>query len=284
MGVDHHSLQFLVAAHRSGTSFDRFLMIGRQRFQLVKPKDLQIAIGAREPSFTIEDATGLLEARNGFVEPLLELMGARTTESLDYSSYEQASLVHDLNVPVPDSLKHVYSCVFDSGTIEHVFNFPQAIKNCMDMTSTGGHLILVTTANNFMGHGFYQFSPELYYRVLCQENGFLIEEMILCEIDRGAPWYRVADPKELGCRVEWVNCRPTYIMVRARKICPADVFSILPQQSDYSAAWSQAVVIRNRRADMPSLRTLVPEVVKRPLRRFIGRKTPKAFRRIIRDF
>ena len=65
-----------------------------------------------------------------------------------------------MNTPIYGSLKNRFSALLDAGTIEHVFNFPQAIRNCMEMVKVGGHFIQVTVANNFIGHGFYQFSPE----------------------------------------------------------------------------------------------------------------------------
>jgi hypothetical protein len=282
MGIDPQALRFLLLSKGSGVSFESFLMIGRQGFHSLKPKDLQNALAQQGLSLTPEDAAHLLHARSGYVEPLLELLGAKRIESLDYSSYEQASISADLNNPVEEYLSDAFSCVLDSGTLEHVFNFPQAIKNCMNMVSIGGHFVAVTTANNFMGHGFYQFSPELYYRILSEENGFLVEEMILCGSDRGSPWYRVADPNELGRRVEPVNGPRTYLMVRARKLRHADVFSVSPQQSDYEVMWSS----RSTRALDPEtswhlmLRGLIPEVLKRPLRRLLGHKTPGAFQRI----
>jgi hypothetical protein len=107
----------------------------------------------------------------------------------------------------------------------------------MEMLSVGGHFIEVTTANNFMGHGFYQFSPELYYRVLSPQNGFEVREMLVCETNRDAPWYRVVDPVKVGRRVELVNARPTYIMVLARKVKEASPLSLVPQQSDYEYVW-----------------------------------------------
>jgi hypothetical protein len=281
VGVDPQVLRFLLAAKRARVSFETFLMVGRQTFLSIQPSDLHLALRQQGLSLTVEDAANLLQVRDGYVDPLLELLGANRIESLDYSSDEQASIVHDLNQPIPSSLREVFSCVFDGGTIEHVFNFPEAMKNCMAMVSIGGHLLVVTTANNFVGHGFYQFSPELYYRVLSEQNGFVVEEMILCETDRGAAWYEVADPRELGRRVEWVNSRPTYLMVRARKLRRADIFSVFPQQSDYAAAWSPtSTETRNARASRASPWRFIPEIFKRPLRRLIGHKTPGAFRRV----
>ena len=108
----------------------------------------------------------------GYAEEFLKRLGAKETISIDASAYEGASLVHDMNLPIGDDLKRRFSVVIDGGTLEHVFNFPVAIKNCMQMVDVGGHFFVHTMANNFMGHGFYQFSPELFYRVFSPENGF----------------------------------------------------------------------------------------------------------------
>ena len=56
----------------------------------------------------------------------------------------------------------------------------------MKMVKTGGHLMLFTPANNYFGHGFYQFSPELFYRVLSKENGFEVRRMVVLEDNIGA--------------------------------------------------------------------------------------------------
>jgi hypothetical protein len=78
----------------------------------------------------------------------------------------------------------------DGGTTEHVFNFPTALTNAMQMVETGGHLVIITGGNNFCGHGFYQFSPELFYRALSAENGFEMKRLIAAEV--GGNWYEVA--------------------------------------------------------------------------------------------
>jgi 2-polyprenyl-3-methyl-5-hydroxy-6-metoxy-1,4-benzoquinol methylase len=89
-----------------------------------------------------------------------------------------ASIIHDLNKPVPKELEERFDVVLDGG-LEHVFDFPQAIENAMRMTKIGGHLILETPANNLCGNGFYQFSPELFFRVLDSGNGFELERLYL---------------------------------------------------------------------------------------------------------
>ena len=231
MGVDFPVLRLFRELRRKGISFSSTVMIGRQTFSdYLQSADLAGAFGITE-----QEASAALASK--YIEPQLRLLGATRIESVDISDYEQATILHDMNQPIPDRLKASFSCVFDSGSLEHVFNFPQSIKNCMEMVRVGGHFVGVTTANNFMGHGFYQFSPELYYRVLSPENGFEVEDMWLSENHKGAPLYRVADPQSLGYRVELTNMRRTYMMVVARRVSEVEIFKATPQQSDYAPIW-----------------------------------------------
>ena len=98
-----------------------------------------------------------------------------TVESLDVSTYEKATILHDMNLTVPYELRERFTVVHDGGTIEHVFNVPEAFKNCMEMVRVGGHFTQVNVANNYTGHGFWQFSPELIFRVFSPQNGYRIE-------------------------------------------------------------------------------------------------------------
>jgi hypothetical protein len=127
--------------------------------------------------------------------------------------------------------------VIDGGTLEHVFDFRQAAINVSKLLKVGGHVISVTPCNNFMGHGFYQFSPELFYRVFSPENGFEVESMVLAEVNADGDWFEAADPDVARARVTLVNGARTYLMMRARKTGEVEMFAKTPQQSDYSVLW-----------------------------------------------
>jgi hypothetical protein len=148
-------------------------------------------------------------------------------------------MVHDMNMAIPENLRNMFSVVIDGGTLEHVFNFPVAIKSCMEMVQVGGHLIIMAPANNFMGHGFYQFSPELFFRVCSEENGFEVSRAILTEVDPDAQWYEITDPAKAQRRVEAAPSRPAYLLVEARKLRAAPILTTAPQQSDYSLLWQR---------------------------------------------
>ncbi len=71
---------------------------------------------------------GLCAGQDGYAEPLFEYLGANKAHALDYSDYEKPTVTHDMNEPLPEHLKSRYTVVLDGGSLEHVFNFPVAIK------------------------------------------------------------------------------------------------------------------------------------------------------------
>jgi SAM-dependent methyltransferase len=153
------------------------------------------------------------------------------------SDFEGAEVVHDLNKPLPQQFKERFDLVYDGGTLEHVFNFPLALQNCMEMLRPGGRLFLHTIANNYCGHGFYQFSPELFFRVFSDENGFQMERMIAHRVGPYGRWFEVSDPSAIRSRVEVITFTPLQLIVRARRTKVVPLFTTAPQQSDYTPRW-----------------------------------------------
>src|SRR5262249_6420137 len=148
------------------------------------------------------------------------------------------TIVHDMNLPIHDSLKRGYTIVIDGGCLEHIFNFPTAIRNCMEFLDMNGLFISITVTNNFMGHGFYQFSPELFFRVFSRENGFETKSIVLQDSLGGNFFYEVKDPESVGMRAEAITSGPISMRVVARRISLSQPFSAaFPMQSDYQAAW-----------------------------------------------
>ena len=173
------SCRFLGEACRAGATFGRVLTLGRQSLWVSPERLVELA---REAG-VITDTARATKALNVLVnserrfEAYLRLLGATEVLALDASPYEGAEVIHDLNHPVPPALVGQFDLLVDGGTLEHVFHFPNAIANCMRMLRTGGRLMLFTPGNNYLGHGFYQFSPELFFRVLSPENGFQVERL-----------------------------------------------------------------------------------------------------------
>jgi len=260
MGIDSDTMKFLAGAQRAGVSFQRTAMLGRQNFypsvsELGKTLD---GLGVRE-------TPGEFLARSdGYAEHFFQALGAEEIVAIDNSAYEGAAIVADMNATLDPSFQSRFSVVFDGGCLEHIFNFPQAIRNCMEMVAIGGHFLAATPANNYCGHGFYQFSPELFFRVFSAERGFITRAVLLKD---GATWYQVKDPAEVGERVELRNTRPTLLFVLAKKIADPQSSTKIPQQSDYVRRWvetdkSPARPPRNGNDFLARLRDKFPSGVK----------------------
>jgi hypothetical protein len=276
VGIDYQALRFLLSARRNGVSFERSLMLGRQNYYFLSLKQAKRIFRQFPDSPPKGEIARMLGAH--YIEPLLEYLGGRDVQSLDASRFENASILHDMNEPIPPNLRTRFTAVVDVGTLEHVFNYPQALKNAMEMVALDGHFLAVTPCNNFMAHGFYQFSPELFFRALGPEQGFTLRSVVVCETTPGAPWYECVDPQAIGARGELVNSRYTYLLIVARRDRVVEIFRKPPQQSDYSQIWSAAVSVEKASVGVKvqphpikaAVRSLLPTAVTRQIEMTFG--------------
>jgi len=102
---------------------------------------------------------------------LFRLLGLGALQTLDVSAYEGAEIIADLNLPVPAELMTRFGLIVDGGTMEHVFDTRQGMKNTADMLRPGGRAVHLSPMNNYVNHGFAQLSPALYHDYYV-ENGF----------------------------------------------------------------------------------------------------------------
>lgn len=238
MGLDVNGVRFLLYVHRRGVDLSSVAMIGRQSLHL-SPRQMRHALREFGHALDASQVDRLFQAHDGFAEGLLSYLGAKTIHSFDISDYEGATHVHDMNRPIPDAWKGQYALVLDGGSLEHVFHVSVALGNCMEMVRPTGHYMGISPVNNFMGHGFYQFSPEFFFRALDEDNGFAMDKLILVENRRGSRWYQARNPRDIRRRVTFTNSMPTYALVLARRTRMSGVFASTPQQSDYQADWSE---------------------------------------------
>lgn len=232
MGVNVQLLRMVLHARKQGAKLDRVITIGRLD-ALLTPTQMEQEFAAFGEQLQPGEAKTLLHTRDRYCEPILERLGARTVDSLDASAYEDANVIHDLNAPIADEHKGKYSLVIDGGTLEHVFNFPEALKSCMSLAEVGGHVILFLPANNEMGHGFYQFSPDLVFRAFFEENGYLLKGVFIAPIYSNEGWLKVANPAVVRQRVGYNSSISALgLLVLAQRVSDVPLFAKPPQQSD----------------------------------------------------
>ena len=214
----------------------------------------------------IPDHRALADYRWGdTADPILcVLTGANEVVSIDASDYQGSSIVHDMNLPLADlrpDLAERFDLVIDGGTLEHVFNFPVAVANLMFLVRKGGHVLSANPANNLCGHGFYQFTPELMYRLYSGANGFRINHVLLTqsrhmsvEMDPKPDSYAVVDPASLGRRILVHNRWPLTIRTLAERVGAPPSGGLDVQQSDYVMAWSELTGRKPQNGPMATLR------------------------------
>ncbi|HEX3856609.1 MAG TPA: class I SAM-dependent methyltransferase [Verrucomicrobiae bacterium] len=241
MALDFNSVKFLLWAKNLGVSFERTLTLGHQGF-CCSPGQFKRAVkdfGMTATPDEIKRCFHHAPMTPLYADNFFRFLGATETASVDRSDFEDATLLHDLNERFPENVRGHFDLVVDGGTLEHIFNYPAALRNCLELLHVGGHFVTITPASGQMGHGFYQFSPELFFRVFRAENGFALRKIILFDCSKPeSDFYEVNDPAATGQRTELILSKPLLMIVLAQKTAEVPVFAELPQQSDYAAGWA----------------------------------------------
>jgi SAM-dependent methyltransferase len=174
-------------------------------------------------------------------QTLFRMMGFASVESIDYSDFEGATHCLDLNADqIPAALAGRFDVVLDSGTIEHVFHIPNALKNVLALAKEGGRVIFLSPSSNHVDHGFYMFSPTLFMDYLVT-NGLRIEKLYFIRYSSSAraPWKAYAYDQQSWRKFEVgaLDARPYLVFVVATRV-PGSSIGRIPQQSLYHERWN----------------------------------------------
>ncbi len=104
---------------------------------------------------------------------LFEMFGIAggRVHAVDFSEYENADIVFDLNEDLPEGMFEKYDYVINGGTLEHIFDAAKAMKNISGMVKPGGVIIHIVPLAGLADHGFYSFSPTFFLDYY-ETNGF----------------------------------------------------------------------------------------------------------------
>lgn len=218
------------------------VMLGRQSFRH-KPrhaKSIRRALAKYEKyqGMTVE---GLVDD-SGYTERMFRALGFGEVETMDFSAYEGAQILHDLNKPLPKTLKGRFDFVFDGGTTEHVFDVAQCFRNMFDMLAVGGTLISVTPFNGWPGHGFFQFQPDLVWSFWRHMAGCEVVKCIALPYDASEAPIDLPDNKGNKRRREYDNALPpgrVFLYYEVRKLAGSKLTGVA-LQADYETKWQES--------------------------------------------
>lgn len=163
--------------------------------------------------------------------------------------------------------------IMDMGSLEHISNFPNALENYHRLLKTGGTIFLSNPTNGYAGHGFFQFSPEFFYRMFDSSNGYRVLGSFI-EKKRPAPLtskigyrsqiYHSPDPASHQRRLMFQGAGKTQLLFLARKIehRPLNVDFV---QSDYVTKFPK----KNSPAWLRFSKLAFQFVLRRPFRVFL---------------
>lgn len=240
MGIDYVLFDRLVELSTRFQPRGRTLMLGRQGFSIQTQHRKRYedtlsrhGIDARRFDYLQED---------GFAETLMSKLGFGTMETMDFSDYEGATILHDLNRLPPRKLEKKFDLIFDGGTIEHVFNVPAALEAMFRMLKPGGRLISANGLNGWYGHGMYQFNPELvwtFWKRACNCNVVQCRAVPENPNDGFEP-IDFNDPADTGVRLKLkkkIGPGRTYLYYEVEKT-KASHLPDFALQSDYETRWN----------------------------------------------
>ena len=205
MGIDKHGLAFLEACRHLIKSPESILTIGRLKIYAT-PQCIRTHLPNRNADLsTIE-----------YLDELLEHKFDCSVESLDFSEYQGATILQDLNTPIKPELKNAFSLIIESGTLEHIMDFRQAVGNVGEMTKIGGYMAIITPTNGYVGHGYFQINPDFFYAFFSPENGF---EVVTClmKFSKSPFWFYHPSPADdIGFRAEFRSRRyiRTFLLIK----------------------------------------------------------------------
>jgi hypothetical protein len=162
-----------------------------------------------------------------------DMLGLDGYADLDKFPDDEPVIRHDLNDPVPDDLRGRFGLVLDGGTIEHVFDIAQALRNVVAMVRVGG-CVVQFNPHWHPDHGFYSLNPCLFYDffgacgfdemtcyVLQGDLRNVLDPQPCFEYRPGMEYQHLLDPE-----------RTPVLCFAARKV--ADVPTVNPTQDFYS--------------------------------------------------
>jgi hypothetical protein len=79
--------------------------------------------------------------------------------------------IFDLNTPLPEEFQNKFDLVIDGGTLEHIMDTQQCLKNITKMLKIKGLVYHMNPQDGRGKHGFYQFSTD-FYTSYYGNNGF----------------------------------------------------------------------------------------------------------------
>ena len=165
MGLSRASVSWLTEESQRRPFSGTLLTLGVQNVDLSQAEFERIAqqMGVALGPVPQSDRKVLLDGTVSADHVFLRL-GFERVVTTDADPFEGCDFIFDLNDPeVPEEHLGRYDMVLDAGTLEHVFHIPNALRNLLRFTRDSGRIVHHAPSSNHIDHGFWMFSPTLFW-------------------------------------------------------------------------------------------------------------------------
>ncbi len=248
MGIGTTELQFLLYSKKNFGEFKKVLTLGRQQIGIENFEIKKLL--NKDCKYKIYD----------YCEELLkDQFGATEVHSIDFSDYEGCTFQHDIGEEI--NLDFKYDTIIDFGTTEHIFNVGQAFKNIHKTLNVGGRILHSNPANSFNGHGFHQFSHELYFSLYSKKNGYTNTKVFLNDFSNKHKgyWFEINISKS-GKRVEY--CCKESVGNLVHTIKNNEIDSLIVHQILYDQVW-----VKNSKSINKNKKSNIWQIIKKNIKK-----------------
>jgi hypothetical protein len=251
MGLDLFAIDLFVRQFPTGNEKRRLVTLGRQDCYFTAldverllarhgiAHELPIEAGSRGENFAWMSPERRQNTKRFIVpERLFQLLGFRAgnIESLDYSDFEGASIIADLNQPIHNRYCGAFDIVFDSGTIEHVFSTKDSFQNTLRLCKAGGFIVHLTPVD-MINHGLYNFNAgafdDIYSANGCERIESAMIAVALHNDRKRSSYYLRFDPQDVKTALQPYYNLMTWCVFHKT----ADVEFVTPIQGAYRSLW-----------------------------------------------
>lgn len=163
--------RFLVAIHKEQPITGNVLALGKQTIKLSINKLIEIF---KENSCEINPNLDLNNLKKDISSRFREtdsmddstffkFFSDLNYQTLDVTDYEGASIIHDLNNPIPTELEGQFDFIIDGGTFDHLFDLKNCFENVVKLMKPDGRIFQWNAASNYSNAGYLSFSADYFY-------------------------------------------------------------------------------------------------------------------------
>ena len=177
MGINRQTLELLINENNHKNISGNFLSIGKQTVNVdllnaielfqkysLSTKELEALYAFRKfDTSTRHAAESILD------NDLLSCFSTAKYHCLDRSTYEGATLIHDMNKPISRNLCEEFDFIYNGSCMDNIFDPVSFIRNTSEMLKTGGRVVHIECATGVPG-AYLMFSPEWFFSYYALNN------------------------------------------------------------------------------------------------------------------